>query len=213
MRCAGTSIATSLTAFIRVPLAWYRSTTFAFLPDESTALIHRASRHPTEQHTKRHFCGFFGTPLSYWSEEPRSETEYIHLTLGRLWSKYLDDFEDLGLIPDPEEANTGTAGRQDENQAAAAPVPAPAPAPALAPKEVPAVREGVSTPWFDSMMAGSQLGRLRTSSQSHDGRTRMEWEVVEWTSDDTDAPSPAKRARQDNDEEHAGHVFIEYVHH
>ncbi len=180
------SLAAPLTAFIRVPLSWYRSTTFAFLPDESSATIHRVYTHPSEQHSKRHFCGFCGTPLSYWSEQPRSEAEYIQLTLGSLSSEDLGDLEDLGLIPDPEES------------------PSPTRHGASTPEEKsPAGRETLNVPWFDSMIAGSRLGNMRTSKGSHqslDGRVKVEWEVMEWTGDDVDSPGPAKRARQDTAE-------------
>ncbi|PTD09128.1 hypothetical protein FCULG_00008055 [Fusarium culmorum] len=38
-----TSLATPLAAYIRVPLSWYHSTTYSFFPDETHALIRRAS--------------------------------------------------------------------------------------------------------------------------------------------------------------------------
>jgi hypothetical protein len=92
-----------LTAFLRVPLDWYHSTTFAFFPDETNAMIHRQYTCPTEQYAMRYFCGFCGTPLSYWSEEPRTEAEFIQVTLGSLSTKDLEDLEDLGLLPDSDD--------------------------------------------------------------------------------------------------------------
>ena len=49
---------------------------------------------------KRHFCGFCGTPLSYWSENPKSEAEFISLTLGSLVGDDLRDLDELGLLPE-----------------------------------------------------------------------------------------------------------------
>ena len=185
-RGAGIFQASPLSAFLRLPLSWYHSTTFSFFPDETSAAIHRVYTPPAQEHSKRHFCGFCGTPLSYWSEEPRSEADYIHVTLGSLSSEDLGDLEELGLLPDPEDKPASPAAPSSEAGGDAAP----------------AGRETLSLPWFDSMVAGSQLGKIRTSkgtSQSRDGKVTVEWEVVEWTADDheADQPSPAKRSRQD----------------
>ncbi|KAJ9134434.1 Mss4-like protein [Pleurostoma richardsiae] len=175
-------LASPLTAFIRVPLTWYHSATFAHFPDETRSMIRRVYENPFEQHAKRHFCGFCGTPLSYWSEEPRSEADYIQLTLGSLRREDLLDLEDLGLIPDSESEREPTGSRSGTST----------------PEEqrLTRARETLSVPWFDSMVAGSRLGKLRTSKgsrQSSDGRTRVEWEIVEWTEDDGDSPSLGKR--------------------
>jgi len=38
-------------------------------------------------------------------------------------------------------------------------------------------------PWFETLVEGSRLGRMRKSSgkrQSRDGRFQVEWEIVEW---------------------------------
>ncbi|TPX09767.1 uncharacterized protein E0L32_008958 [Thyridium curvatum] len=188
---SGTSLASPLAAFIRVPLEWYHSTTFAFFPDETNATIRKVYTHPSEQHAKRHFCGFCGTPLSYWSEQPRSEADFISLTLGSLCREDLGDLEDMGLIPDRE---SPTPPVQEETSSTSQPGPV-------------VVHESRGVPWFDSMVEGSQLGKLRTSKgsgHSRDGMVTYEWEVVEWTADDElDAPSPAKKQRQDTGDEDA----------
>ena len=84
-------LATPLAAFLRVPLSWYHSSTQSFFDDESHAMIRRVYTHPSQQHAKRHFCGFCGTPLSYWSERPAGEAEYMNVTLGSLLSEDLRD--------------------------------------------------------------------------------------------------------------------------
>ncbi|EOO03050.1 hypothetical protein UCRPA7_1451 [Phaeoacremonium minimum UCRPA7] len=195
------SQATPLAAFIRVPLAWYHSATFAFFPDETSSMIRRVYESPSEQHSKRHFCGFCGTPLSYWSEQPRSEADYIQLALGSLSRRDLSDLEDLGLIPDEEEA---------EPEASQAVVPAPK-------EEVYEARETSGLPWFDTMMQGSILGSLHTSKgsrQSRDGRARVEWEIVEWKADDdSENSSLGKRKLQDRDDQDGGAVQMDISRH
>lgn len=193
--------ASPLSAFIRVPLAWYHSRTFPFFPDETRSGIRRIYSHPAEQHVLRHFCGFCGTPISYWSESPRSEADFIQLTLGSLLTDDLHDLEEMGLIlPGTDESDPGfeTLAVLDSDRVSTRAV-------------VP--REFAGIPWFDALMAGSKLGTVQTRRgiEQHDnGRIRVEWEVTEWTEggdDDEDAEmseessaSASKRKRSGPDE-------------
>ncbi|KAL7784604.1 hypothetical protein V8C37DRAFT_395608 [Trichoderma ceciliae] len=160
-------LATPLAAYIRVPLSWYHSTTYAFFPDETHAMIRRVYTHPSQDYSKRHFCGFCGTPLSYWSEEPRSEAEFINLTLGSLLREDIRDLEDMGLIPDDSE------GSSPRNQAAPA-----------TPTKRTAIQQSFGVPWFDGLIEGSRLGSMRRSygaKRSCDGQTSIEWDIVEFS--------------------------------
>ncbi|OAA33011.1 hypothetical protein AAL_00476 [Moelleriella libera RCEF 2490] len=159
-------LATPLAAYIRVPLAWLHSTTFAFFEDETHAMIRRVYTHPSQEHTKRNFCGFCGTPLSYWSEQPRSEAEYINLTLGSLLQEDLQDLEDVGLIPEENESDL------DETQQQVVGVP----------DRGTALRQSFGVPWFDGLVEGTRLGRMRRThgiKRSDDGSVRIEWEILE----------------------------------
>ncbi|KAG8416584.1 hypothetical protein J3458_007163 [Metarhizium acridum] len=156
-------LATPLAAYIRVPLSWLHSTTFAFFDDETHTMIRRVYTHPSQDHTKRQFCGFCGTPLSYWSEEPRSEAEYINLTLGSLLQEDLQDLEDLGLIPEEGESEP------EEMRAAS-------------PNRGIALRHSFGVPWFDGMVDGTRLGRMRRTHgirRSGNGTVKVEWEIIE----------------------------------
>jgi hypothetical protein len=152
-----------------VPLAWYHSTTYAYFDDETHASIRRVYSSPSERGAKRFFCGFCGTQLSYWSEVPRGEGEFISLTLGSLNGGDLRDLDVLGLLPEgeegaqKEEANVTVIGGGHGGHGGG---------------EV----EGVVVPWFESMLQGSTLGRVRRSRgtrQTGDGSVRMEWEILE----------------------------------
>lgn len=152
------------------------------MDDEPPSAIRRTYTSPQEQHCKRHFCGFCGTPLSYWSESPATEAEYISLTLGSLDSKDLRDLEDLGLLP--KEALEDAEGEKEVMEEVA-------PAQSLH-------TEGL--PWFETLVEGSKLGRMRKSwgqKQSAKGRFTIEWEIVEWTDNDesgeADLTTPSKR--------------------
>lgn len=201
----GIAQANPLSAHIRIPLTWYHSATFAFFPDETASQIRRVFENPLEAHSRRTHCGFCGTPLTYWSEQPRAEADYIQVTMGSLCHEDLGDLEDMGLIPEsPTEGHTvqlpsrlgkvpvGTPG--DGAAEVAAPAAATSsPSTAL---QLLGHRETTSIPWFDSIVEGSRLGgRLKTTRgtrQSADGATTVEWEILEYTDDGSEeVGSPA----------------------
>ncbi|KAH7349490.1 hypothetical protein B0T11DRAFT_131576 [Plectosphaerella cucumerina] len=160
-------LATPLAASIRVPLSWYKSSTHAFFADETHASIRRVyeSSSPAQQPTKRHFCGFCGTPLAFWTERPLSEADFIQLTLATLCDNDLGDLEEMGLLPEPGDATPDAA---DD-----------------APSTETRIVRGV--PWLDGLVKGSRLATLRQTQgtgRSADGSTRIEWEFVEWTEKD-----------------------------
>ena len=165
-----------LTSWLRVPLAWYHSTTYSFFPDEAPRAIRRVYTSPTAPHAKRHFCGFCGSPLSYWSEAPREEADFISLALGSLASEDLDDLEERGLVP-AEAATADEAQRQQQQQQAEREQEGGG--------TLVSSGEGATTvPWFETLVQGSRLGRMRRTrkggAQSRDGSVTVEWEIVEW---------------------------------
>ena len=203
-------MATPLAAYIRVPLAWYHSTTFAFFPDETHTMIRRVYTHPSQQHSKRHFCGFCGTPLSYWSEDPMTEADYINLTLGSLLREDLRDLEDMGLIPDESEQGQQQQQRQQQQRQQGGEKPV-----AATPTRSTALRESFGVPWFDGMVEGTRLGNMRRSQgvqRSQDGSVQVEWEIVEYSDNgessnavddmemETESASSGKRKMEDRDD-------------
>ncbi|KAI8634940.1 hypothetical protein F5Y19DRAFT_131064 [Xylariaceae sp. FL1651] len=165
------SSASPLSAFIRVPLTWYHSRVFPFFPDEIPSTIKRVYAHPTEQHTRRNFCGYCGTPLSYWSEQPPSEADFIRLTLGSLLTEDLHGLQELDLLPDYTE----------HGEMKVEPTTMPQPGRELI------GRETTSIPWFETLISGSHLGNMHTTrsvQQSRDGSVRVEFEITEWTAED-----------------------------
>ncbi|KAI1457174.1 hypothetical protein F4805DRAFT_202956 [Annulohypoxylon moriforme] len=169
------SSATLLSEFLRVPIHWYHSRTFPFFPDESRATIRRVYSHPDEQSAIRQFCGFCGTTLTYWTEDPVTEAGYIQVTLGSLLSEDLYDLDDMGLVPEePEQEHeqdrmdiepTSQTGQATQSSG----------------------RDFTGVPWFENLTSGSRLGSIYTSKrveESHDGRIRVEYEITEWTEGD-----------------------------
>jgi hypothetical protein len=103
--------------------------------------------------------------------------------LGTLKSDKLRNLEELGILPKEATAEEDTHDRQ--RSGVATPVTS-------------LVERPQGLPWFDTMVEGSRLGKMRRSAgskRSRDGNITVEWEIVEWTADDgpSDAPQATKR--------------------
>ncbi|EGE80834.1 hypothetical protein BDDG_03775 [Blastomyces dermatitidis ATCC 18188] len=189
--------AAPLTAWLRVPLDWYQSTTTSYFPDETHSAIRRTFIPPNAPHSQRNFCGFCGTPMSYWSENPPEEAEFISVTIGSLFSEDQGALEDLDLLPSDVDTDVEVAsGRATPTTSTGPPVPSAVTSAStqLGPRFIePRVsvkhRFGIvnGIPWFEEMMQGSRLGRVgrrrRGVGISADRSTRVEWEVSEWHDD------------------------------
>ncbi|KAI9822835.1 MAG: hypothetical protein M1826_000363 [Phylliscum demangeonii] len=183
------SQAAPLSAFLRIPLSWYHSQTHAYYPDETHPAIRRSYTSGTQPHAIRHFCGYCGTPLTYWTEQPPAEADYISLTLGSLRGEDLRELEDWGLLRALLDEDEGRKEAAEEEELAAVAV----------------VYAGL--PWFDRLLDGSRLGQLMLRHRERERRAgevaghaprheggfagpgpgpvetavRVEWEIVEWT--------------------------------
>ncbi|KAI1945619.1 hypothetical protein LOZ53_001775 [Ophidiomyces ophidiicola] len=178
--CAGRNQGTPLTAWLRVPLPWYQSFTRSFFPDETHASIKRIFTPETSPQSKHAFCGFCGTPLTFWTENPPEEAEYMSVAVGSLSSDDQNTLEDLDLIP------------RDADLGAIVPSNLTPRPPASPPRNLEETQVSVShhtgtvygIPWFEEMIQGSRLGRVgkhrRGFGSSADRSVQVEWEVTEW---------------------------------
>ncbi|PGH00643.1 hypothetical protein AJ79_08159 [Helicocarpus griseus UAMH5409] len=180
--------AAPLTAWLRVPLDWYRSSTTSYFPDETHSTIRRTFVPPSAPHSQSNFCGYCGTPISYWSEDPPEEAEYMSVTIGSLSGEDQSALDDLELLPADVDvgavAPAATTGPPVPSSSSAAQL-ATASEPSVSVKHRSGIINGI--PWFEEMMEGSRLGRVgkrrRGVGMSADKSTRMEWEVSEWHDD------------------------------
>ncbi|RMZ84141.1 hypothetical protein DV738_g537, partial [Chaetothyriales sp. CBS 135597] len=95
------------TPLLRVPLTWVSSSTIALFPDETHTTIRRTFTPASRPHVQHIFCGYCGTQISRWSEQPRSEADFLNIALATLGSRGLDLLEELDLLP------TGRVGGVD----------------------------------------------------------------------------------------------------
>ena len=70
-------------------------------------------------------------------------------------------------------------------------------------------REVQGTPWFEEMIRGSELGRIkkrRGGASSSDGRTKVEWEITEFESGEGEHASASTGKRKLGSLEHGDDV-------
>lgn len=97
------------------------------------------------------------------------------MNIGSLRRDSVERLEDAGLLP-----GTGTENNETTQ------------ADTAGSRQVTNVgqgREVRGTPWFEEMIQGSELGRVkrrRGGKTSSDGRTKVEWEISEFESGDGD---------------------------
>ncbi|MCJ1355322.1 MAG: hypothetical protein MMC33_005313 [Icmadophila ericetorum] len=197
---AGLAHSSPLPIFLRIPLPWLQSTTYAFYPDENHSSIRRVFTPRHAPHTKRHFCGFCGTPLSYWSEENREEAEWVCVSMGSLESDSLQVLNEAGVLPKVETVDTRTTSKEGHINLG----------------ELQGRRETRGQPWFEEMIEGSELGRLRRrrgGQTSADGRTKVEWEVNDYSMDEVgDASGSGNGKRKIGDLEEAEDLVMREGH-
>ncbi|KAK2747723.1 hypothetical protein FQN57_001752 [Myotisia sp. PD_48] len=169
--------AAPLTAWLRVPLEWYQSITRSFFPDETHPSIRRTFVSPTDPHCRRIFCGFCGTPLSCWTDNPSQESEYLSVTVGSLFGADQSALEDMGLVPeDPDVESVGPVLVTPSSSTAQL----ASQEPQISVHHHSGTLHGI--PWFEEMIEGSRLGRIGKRRRGAGGNhsVRVEWEISEW---------------------------------
>ncbi|KAL8787204.1 MAG: hypothetical protein Q9195_007895 [Heterodermia aff. obscurata] len=107
--------------------------------------------------------------LSSWSERTPEEAQWIVVNMSSLRHDSLERLQNAGYLAAPEEEEGNTKSQEEPSQS-------------LAVEHQDLGREVRGSPWFEEMVEGSELGRIRRrrgGKTSTDGRTRYEWEVVE----------------------------------
>ena len=203
IHCLGRAQATPLTAWLRVPIAWVSSTTVAQFPDETHSAIRRVFTPSHEPYCKRYFCGFCGTHLSYWTEDPVEEADYLSITLGSLHTDDIRALQELDLLPEDVDLSdvAQSSGAQTDGTAASIPPSEGAQiattdentsAAATITQRSHTTRSGRlgDLDWFEELIHGSRLGRTqktrRGAGVSADGNTQVQWEISEYVDDGDD---------------------------
>ena len=162
-------------------------------------MIRKMFTPPPEPHSKRIFCGYCGTHLSYWTEATRDEADYLNVTIGSLFGDDVSILNELGLLPnDVDDYDTirglpdpQIAERFNNHQ--------------LERRDQPVQRRinrsvegGIS--WMEEMIDGSRLGRLQKTKRgvgkSADGMTTVEWEITEMVDNGAEQEPGAGRAKR-----------------
>lgn len=137
-------------------------------------------------HVKRHFCGFCGTPLSSWNESSHEEADWICVNVGSLRNESIARLEQSLEDDDPnqEPQTSQTVPKTSSNSS---------------------LRDIMGNPWFEETIESNELGRIKRRRGGHtsaDGKSKIEWEVVEVGDDEDESSSPtAKRVNAVRDDE------------
>uniref|UniRef100_A0A093UPQ7 CENP-V/GFA domain-containing protein n=1 Tax=Talaromyces marneffei PM1 TaxID=1077442 RepID=A0A093UPQ7_TALMA len=154
---------------------------------ETNATIRRTFTPLHAPHTQRNFCGYCGTPLTFWTEKPESEAEFMSVALGSLLGDDLSLLEDLQILPPDEESSEEIATETVPTNLATRTT---APTSSSSSSRI-SYHSGTlaGVPWFEEMIEGSRLGRIMRSRRgigvSDDDLTTFEWEISEWQDTDT----------------------------
>ena len=190
---AGQSHSSLLSAWLKVPLNWFQSETQSKFEDEQSHHIAKTFTHPSRPSCQRKFCGFCGTHISYWTEEPIDEQDFMNITLGSLRSKDLHSLEELEILPGDIEL-TKVIDDDDEDRSVA-----------KQSNTIKISRSGQQGgfKWFEDMIEGSQLGyhssRRKGHGQTEDGTT-VSWEISEVYNEE-ETPSSSKRRKVEKGDE------------
>jgi hypothetical protein len=168
--------ANPLTLWLRVPLLWYTSATFAQFPDETRSSIQRFFTSPFTSNHRRVFCGYCGTQLSSWNERTSEEAEHICLTVGSLLDDDQELLGELGFLP--------TSESSDEDSTGAAAGPSPPDATRTVARSEPSAR---GAPWFEEIVQNIHLAACKSNGRSPSGPRR--------TMQTTKATPPRARGR------------------
>ncbi|KAK4895230.1 hypothetical protein LTR27_006573 [Elasticomyces elasticus] len=197
--------AAPVTAWLRVPLEFYHSSTFAHFEDETHATIKRSFSEPSQDQnlpsTRRQFCGYCGTHLTAWHDHD-TRADFIDVNLASLLNESLTKLENLGVydsdeesepglvkssggqidedthIPTNEQSAEGVEGRPDTQLSSETPI-----------RSVQHSMSGRGIPYFETMVENSRLGRIKHQKGGHtsaDGTRTVQWEVTEVEGNDED---------------------------
>ncbi|KAF2736307.1 hypothetical protein EJ04DRAFT_511132 [Polyplosphaeria fusca] len=165
--------ASPLTLWLRVPLGWFTSATFAQFPDETRSSIQRTFVSPFSSNSRRQFCGYCGTQLTSWHERTRDDAEHISLTVGSLLDEDQELLGELGFLPSADSSDEDAADVASTSRHVR--------------KVVRAGEKARGTPWFEELVEHTNLGHFKQQRGGHssqDGSVKVEWEVMEWTEGD-----------------------------
>jgi hypothetical protein len=135
-------------------------------PDETHSSIRRVFTPRHTPYTKRHFCGFCGTPLSFWTEQTKEQADFVCVSLNSLEDESIQKLGNMGILPSIQDSDE----EERENQGAITAAQS-------------GNREIRGQPWFEEILEGSELGKLRRrrgGKVSADGSSSVEWEIVEY---------------------------------
>lgn len=195
----GRTQATPLTAWLHIPLTWFQSHTTSFYPDETHSMIRKIFTPAHEPQSKRIFCGYCGTHLSYWTEAAQDEADYLNVTVGSLFGEDLRSLGELGLLPDDVDDYDMTVALRDAQVAENSNEQQLERRDEMVRRRISRGVEG-DIDWMEEMIDGSRLGKIQKTKRgfgkSADGMTTVEWEITEMVDSGAEQEPGAGRGKR-----------------
>lgn len=173
-------------------MTWYQSVTQSYFPDELHEHIAKTFSPQEQPSFQRKFCGFCGTPISYWTEDPVHQKDFINIALGSMGRKDILALEDLDLLPEHVNLEGPSKFGVDDTKAVAegsserSQVMVSTSDNGILRTSRSGMSGGIS--WFEDLIQGSQMGyhsqRRAAYGPSADGITTASLVVSEYYGDD-----------------------------
>lgn len=122
--------------------------------------------------------------MTHWSEEREGDADWVYVNLGSLRSGSVEKLADEGFLTSADDNKDSTTIEEK----------------ALDRTVALEGREIQGAPWYEEMIEGSELGRIkrrRGGQSSADGRSKVEWEVVEFSSEPGDSGTSTGKRKLD----------------
>jgi hypothetical protein len=189
-----------LTAWLRVPLPWFQSHTTSFFPDETHSTIRKIFTSPHEPYHKRIFCGYCGTHLTRWSEDPGDKAENLSITIDSIFGKDLRILEELGLLYDDDDDDVDPSIMKLEQTDIVEKTGLPEPIDHDATHTTVHHSQAGDLFWTEELTEENRLGQphrtKRGRGRNAGGTITVEWEITEVVDDTSEAEHGSGRGKR-----------------
>lgn len=164
-------------------------------------MIRKTFTPPHEPHYKKIFCGYCGTHLTRWSEDPEDEAEILSITVDSIFGEDMVTLDELGLLHDDEDDDVDRPTVKLE-QKGIMEEPSIQGSVTCEDKSQTTVQPGAEEDvfWTEELTEQTRFGQSRKTKR-HRGRNTgstmiVEWEITEIVDDASEAESGSGRGKR-----------------
>lgn len=150
-----------------------------------------------EPNSKRVFCGYCGTHLTYWCETPEAEAQYLNITVGSIFGDDIRTLEQLGLLSSSGEAPSSREAPKETPEQSSPPAQSHTDDD-LQNTVSRSAQDGLE--WMEDMLNGTWLGKFHQTHRriglGGDRTTQIEWEITEISGNVSESETGAGRGKR-----------------